>query len=288
MNTPPDLYDRILRFPIDEGTPDLSFEARLARENAWSITFARRVVFEYRRFVFLAMTARHQVTPSDQVDQAWHLHLTYSRSYWERMCGELLGRPLHHGPTRGGAAETARFDRQYEQTLAAYRAAFGEEPPADIWPPAATRFGEDLHFIRVNTACNWVVPKGLVKRAAIVGGIGIAAAVCATGCEGIVNPFVLRGTDFLWFFIPLLISAFALLTTMAALALRSSPPRIASRDTSAGSPITLWIITPCPCESTRVSFRLSAASPAMMPAKLATSIVESSITTSAPWSAYVP
>ena len=210
MNTPHDLYARILCFPIDEGTPDLSFEARIARENAWSITFARRVVFEYRRFVFLAMTAGHQVTPSDQVDQAWHLHLTYSRSYWDRLCGELLDRPLHHGPTRGGAAESARFDQQYERTLAAYRAAFGEEPPADIWPPAAARFGEDLHFVRVNTARNWVVPKGAVKRAAIISGIGMAAAVCATGCEGVVNPFALRGTDFLGFFIPLLLAAFVL------------------------------------------------------------------------------
>src|SRR4030095_10352600 len=90
MNAPHDLYARILGFPIDEGTPALSFEARLAHENGWSITFARRVVFECRRFVYRAMTAGHQVTPSDQVDQAWHLHLTYSRSYWDRMCGELL------------------------------------------------------------------------------------------------------------------------------------------------------------------------------------------------------
>ena len=30
---------------------------------------------EYRKFVFLALVAGHQITPSDQVDQVWHLHL---------------------------------------------------------------------------------------------------------------------------------------------------------------------------------------------------------------------
>ncbi|MCX5952813.1 MAG: hypothetical protein NTZ40_04815 [Cyanobacteria bacterium] len=30
---------------------------------------------EYRKFVFLALVAGHQITPSDQVDQVGHLHL---------------------------------------------------------------------------------------------------------------------------------------------------------------------------------------------------------------------
>lgn len=214
MDTAPDLCTRILTFPIDEGTPDLTFEHRLARENAWSADFARRVVLEYRRFVYLAMTAGHQVTPSDQVDQAWHLHLTYTRSYWERMCGELLGRPLHHGPTRGGTAEATRFDHQYEQTLAAYRKMFGEEPPADIWPPSAVRFGDDLHFVRVNAARNWVVPKGAAKRAAVLAAVALAVAVFATGCDVRVNPITLKGLDFLWFFVPLVLAVlvFAVVT----------------------------------------------------------------------------
>src|SRR5215211_2083069 len=111
------LWERIRAFDIDGEERSLSFAGRLARENDWSRSYAERVVEEYKRFVFLALTAGHPVTPSDQVDQAWHLHLTYTRSYWERMCGELLGRPLHHGPTRGGAAEAKRFDEQYERTL---------------------------------------------------------------------------------------------------------------------------------------------------------------------------
>lgn len=210
MNQSSDLYDRLLAFSIDDGNPELSFEARLARENGWPVAFARRVVREYRRFLFLAVTAGHPVTPSEQVDQAWHLHLTYSRSYWERLCGGLLGRPLHHGPTRGGAEESAKFHHQYRRTLTAYRAAFGEDAPTDVWPPVEERFGADLHFVRVNTARNWVVPKAAVGRAAVCGLIAAVALACGMGCGGAANPFDLAGLHFVWFLAPLLVSALAL------------------------------------------------------------------------------
>jgi uncharacterized protein (TIGR04222 family) len=147
------LWDRILAFDIDgDSSPSFSFAARLARDNGWSAAFAERVVVEYKRFVFLAMTGGQPVTPSDQVDQAWHLHLTYTRSYWQRLCEEVLGRPLHHEPTKGGRKEAEKFKRQYNETLTRYREVFGVDPPSDIWPPAEVRFGADRHFVRVNTA----------------------------------------------------------------------------------------------------------------------------------------
>ena len=122
---PEQLWARISSYSI--GPPDaaLSFRDRLARENGWTRARADRVIAEYKRFAFLAMTAGHEVTPSDAVDQAWHLHLTYSRDYWERFCPDILGAPLHHGPTRGGAEEQHRFHEQYAETLRSYEAAFG-------------------------------------------------------------------------------------------------------------------------------------------------------------------
>ena len=65
------------RYTIGPADAALPFAARLARENGWSDAHAARVMEEYRRFCFLATTAGHEVTPSDAVDQAWHLHLTY-------------------------------------------------------------------------------------------------------------------------------------------------------------------------------------------------------------------
>lgn len=135
------LYARIRAFPMDERPVAYGFLDRLARDNAWSRPYAARVIDEYKKFLYLCATAGVPMTPSREVDEAWHLHLLYTRSYWERLCKQVLGRPLHHHPTQGGAAERAKFHAWYERTLAAYRAAFGAEPPADIWPPASIRFG---------------------------------------------------------------------------------------------------------------------------------------------------
>jgi hypothetical protein len=129
-----DLRARIEAFSPDEPGVALPFSARLARENGWTREHALAVTREYLRFVYLAMTAGHPVTPSRAVDEAWHLHLTCTRSYWEEMCGRVLGRPLHHDPTRGGAEEEAKFADWYARTLDSYRAALGEEPPVAIWP----------------------------------------------------------------------------------------------------------------------------------------------------------
>jgi hypothetical protein len=126
------------------------FAERLARENGWTRGHAERVIGEYKRFCFLAATAGHKVTPSDAVDQAWHLHLTYSRDYWERFCPEVLGRALHHEPSAGGAEQRHLFFEQYAQTLKSYEAAFGESAPADLWPDAARRLIEDPKARRIH------------------------------------------------------------------------------------------------------------------------------------------
>jgi len=134
------------------GPPDaaLPFAARLARDNGWRARWTARVIEEYRRFAFLAVTGEAPVTPSDAVDQAWHLHLTYTRDYWEHFCPNVLGKPLHHGPTAGGADERNRFFAQYADTLARYQAAFGAPPPSDIWPSAAQRLLDDPRARRVH------------------------------------------------------------------------------------------------------------------------------------------
>jgi uncharacterized protein (TIGR04222 family) len=154
-----ELFDRLNAFEFDEPGTELTFGRRLARENGWSLAYARRVIEEYKRFLWLACTAGHVVTPSEQVDQAWHLHLTYTRSYWDDLCRNVLHQALHHGPTKGGTAEQEKFVDLYEQTLMSYRKMLGQEPPSDVWSPAEQRFGEDLRHVSVNTQRNWVIPK---------------------------------------------------------------------------------------------------------------------------------
>ncbi len=172
------LWKRISDFSFDEGDESLTFSHRLSKENGWSETYASRVIAEYRRFMFLATVAGHPVTPSDQVDQVWHLHLVYTRSYWDRWCQEILGIPMHHGPTKGGHAENDKFVSWYEQTKQSYEAFFNERPPDDIWPPSAIRFGQDVNFRRVNTERNWVIPKSFASTYGLAAIPGLA--VCTT------------------------------------------------------------------------------------------------------------
>jgi len=141
------LYQRLLDHELHNPEHVIGFNDHLMRSNGWSHDFALRAIAEYRKFVFLAMVADHQVTPSDQVDQVWHLHLLFSDDYWNDFCPRVLGRPLHHTPTRGGPVERQRFMQLYRATLSSYRQHFGE-PPRDLWPPVDVRFGRDLQMQR--------------------------------------------------------------------------------------------------------------------------------------------
>ncbi len=159
------LWKTLSDFQIGAPDADLSFSTRLATENGWSQNYADRVVEEYRRFLYLAMRSERPVTPSDQVDQAWHLHLSYTKSYWDELCAEVLERPLHHDPTKGGSAQQKKFSEQYEFTLAAYRKFFGEDPPADIWPPTEIRFS--IRFRRVDISKFLFLPRPRFPRSRI-------------------------------------------------------------------------------------------------------------------------
>lgn len=132
------LIDQVLHFDIDGKPVTLSFAQRLAQEQGWSAAYAERVVQEYKRFIALAGTTEHTVTPSKAVDAAWHLHLTYTESYWNRLCNGLLGRPLHHTPTEGGPDEADKYRTLYGLTLALYETTFQAPPPSDIWPRPLT------------------------------------------------------------------------------------------------------------------------------------------------------
>lgn len=123
-----ELWQKLNSFELDAPQCGLTFSERAARDNGWTIGFARRAIFEYKRFLYLAMTSDHVVCPSDAVDQIWHQHLTYTHSYWDELCGGVLGRPLHHGPTRGGSKEQEKYFRLYQRTLQSYESAFGTAP----------------------------------------------------------------------------------------------------------------------------------------------------------------
>ncbi len=171
-----ELWKRISAIEIDNPAASFDFTTRLARENGWNKDFARSVVEEYRRFAYLAMVAGHEVTPSDEVDQAWHLHLAYTRHYWGEW-QEALGSPLHHGPTTGGKREDDRYLANYENTLASYELEFGHPAPEDVWPDSAARFSDAAFFRRVNINSQILIPVRTAKGLAAVAAASLLAAV---------------------------------------------------------------------------------------------------------------
>jgi len=154
-----ELWENLLKFELDDPAADFSFSDRLARENGWSPGYARQVVLEYKKFLFLCVAAGHPVCPSEQIDQVWHLHLVYTRSYWEELCGQVLKRPIHHGPTKGGSSEVNKHIEMYQQTLRTYEKFFGMEAPLAYWPVTSVRFGYDIHVRLGNYRRNWIIPK---------------------------------------------------------------------------------------------------------------------------------
>ncbi len=154
------LWEKIQNFQIDLPGSSLKFSDRLARENGWTRDFALRALEEYRKFMFLAVVSGHTVTPSEEVDQVWHLHLIYTESYWKDFCRDILEIEINHGPTKGGKAENDKFHNWYEKTKESYKIIFNEEPPLDIWPRTYYRFFPK-DFRTVNVDAYYMIPKDL-------------------------------------------------------------------------------------------------------------------------------
>ncbi len=172
-----ELWVRLHTYELDQVDDQLPFSKRLARENNWTIEYAKRVMHEYKRFVFLAMTSGHPVTPSDEIDQVWHLHLIYTKAYWEEFCKEIIRAPFHHHPTKGGKKEGEKFRNWYARTKQTYREVFGEEPPSDIWKNEQERFTLAPHYKRINTLSNWIIPKPLFLKRLNLALIGLLIVI---------------------------------------------------------------------------------------------------------------
>ncbi len=182
--TQQNLWNRISAFSLDAVDAAYPFSKRLARENAWSLSYAKRVIEEYKRFMFLAVSAGHEVTPSEEVDEVWHLHLIYTKSYWDDFCNGVLGKPIHHNPTKGGKSEREKYGALYNRTLDSYRAFFNEEPPADIWQSEQVRFKKAAELKKINTRENWVIPKPKFLGASAAVVFAPIAILVLPGCGG--------------------------------------------------------------------------------------------------------
>ncbi|WP_202390809.1 hypothetical protein [Flavobacterium sp. Sd200] len=161
------LWSKILNFEFDAPETKLTFKTRLARENGWTSIYTKRVIDEYKKFIFLCCTSAEPITPSDPVDQAWHLHLTYTKSYWQNLCRDTLGMEIHHNPTKGGKSEQQKFSISYKKLYELYTEKFNSQPPTDIWHDEKIRFS-DIDFVRTNKAKYWIVRKPSAKIRSLI------------------------------------------------------------------------------------------------------------------------
>jgi hypothetical protein len=91
--------------------------------------------------------------------------------------------PLHHGPTKGGPSERAKFREWYNRTLASYREHFGDDPPRDIWPPTRERFRPRAER-RLDLATHFVIPKRTCYRLLAVALGTLVLAGCSLSERG--------------------------------------------------------------------------------------------------------
>ena len=165
-------HKRLIAYRIGPQEIDLTFRNRVAHENGWDTGMAERAIQEYKRFAYLCAHSPTPCTPSMEVDQVWHMHMTYTHDYWGRFCPDLLGYQLHHGPTEGGDDEEEKHVEQYENTLVYYERVFGRPPPGDLWPSTGERFSSFPHLQWVNLSEHSITPKSRIYLA-----IGLASVV---------------------------------------------------------------------------------------------------------------
>ena len=155
------LWAKIQKYEFDEKDVKFTFTKRLAHENNWTTQYTQRTILEYKKFVLLCCLSDTPITPSDAIDQVWHLHLTYTKSYWDKFCSEILQKKLHHNPTKGGKEEQEKFLQQYTHTQEIYKKYFGKMP-TDIWWDTDKRFS-DINFQRINADTNFIISKKQLK-----------------------------------------------------------------------------------------------------------------------------
>ena len=89
-----------------------------------------RIIEEYRKFLFLAMRAGHQVIPPGTINDVWMMHMQNAQNFWEN-----LGQMITERPVAGGVDAKAMGDMAaaWTATLKSYETIFGTKPPMDIW-----------------------------------------------------------------------------------------------------------------------------------------------------------
>lgn len=78
--------------------------------------------------LYLSVVTSKPISPSQDVDMAWHEMLMFTRFY--RQFADFIGHFIHHDPTPG----PPDGGKLYKATKQRYFEAFGEKPDPRYWP----------------------------------------------------------------------------------------------------------------------------------------------------------
>jgi hypothetical protein len=136
-------YEDFKSFQVNSDDLKGSFLFKLANENVWTIEFSELVYHEYLRFIYLCALSEDMLVPSKVIDQVWHLHLSYTNSYWIEMCEGIFDKNIYHVPSDGSECDRRKLFESYQSTLHLYREVFDEEPPSNIWGRSNLGFDDE-------------------------------------------------------------------------------------------------------------------------------------------------
>ncbi len=190
---------------------DKAYRTRLQDEAGIQAAEHDDLIREYLRFAYLSWTTPDGATPSKAVDEAWHTHILFTRSYIG-FCEAARGSYLHHQPGDGGDEDKARFREAYHRTLDRYLAEFGT-PPARWWPDERTVRAAPEAAVKAQPGTSYLAEKAVAAGVVfglpvtIVGGTGFAIAGpgtfffstclaigCAIGALGALPVILSRGS----------------------------------------------------------------------------------------------
>lgn len=110
-------------FPV----PDMLIP-RIVAEHGGCTCCAEIAVREMKRMLYLHAVSGEPVSPSEEIDPAWHEMLAFTRFY--QSFAEFIGTFVHHDPTPG----PPDGGKTYRRTKELYEIHFGAKPDPAYWP----------------------------------------------------------------------------------------------------------------------------------------------------------
>jgi len=143
--TPMEILNKVLTLVLPQRLMN-----NLMSEQLIDINIANKWIVEYKKFLVMAYLSDSMISPSEQVDQVWHLHMTYTQHY-RATCQTLLEKDFKHAPSPGGSSEGKRFEGIYQDTLDFYQEVFLVSAPEDVWESQKQRFkNKNFEYRNIN------------------------------------------------------------------------------------------------------------------------------------------